>query len=124
MRRIVLSYSNPAKAKKYRSALASCVPGGATLVDADSNSVDAADAGELLATADGLLLTLSNSLSHDMWYRVVSPRMSAARRVMVSKILLLVVAFGAAWVAARKPADILFMVSAAEIVAGGGKSPR
>ncbi|QVQ24511.1 sodium:solute symporter family protein [Achromobacter deleyi] len=66
-----------------------------------------------LSTADGLLLTLSNSLSHDMWYRVVSPRMSAGRRVMVSKILLLVVAFGAAWVAARKPADILFMVSAA-----------
>ncbi len=66
-----------------------------------------------LSTADGLLLTLSNSLSHDMWYRMVSPRMSAARRVMVSKILLLVVAFGAAWVAARKPADILFMVSAA-----------
>jgi cation/acetate symporter len=66
-----------------------------------------------LSTADGLLLTLSNSLSHDMWYRMVSPRMSAARRVMVSKILLLVVAFGAAWVAARKPADILFLVSAA-----------
>src|SRR5690606_19545175 len=34
-------------------------------------------------------------------------------RVMVSKILLLAVAFAAAWVAARKPADILFMVSAA-----------
>lgn len=66
-----------------------------------------------LSTADGLLLTLSNSLSHDMWYRMVSPRMSAARRVMASKILLLLVAFGAAWVAARKPADILFMVSAA-----------
>ena len=33
-----------------------------------------------LSTADGLLLTLSNSLSHDMWYRVVSPRMPAARR--------------------------------------------
>src|SRR3546814_11842385 len=48
-----------------------------------------------------------------MWYRMVSPRMSAARRVLVSKILLLAVAFGAAWVAARKPADILFMVSAA-----------
>ncbi|AZY53397.1 sodium:solute symporter family protein [Bordetella avium] len=66
-----------------------------------------------LSTADGLLLTLSNSASHDMWFRVVSPRMSAARRVMVSKILLLLVAFAAAWVAARKPADILFMVSAA-----------
>ncbi|ARP96064.1 sodium:solute symporter family protein [Bordetella genomosp. 13] len=66
-----------------------------------------------LSTADGLLLTMSNSLSHDMWYRVVSPRMPAARRVIVSKILLLLVAFGAAWVAARKPADILFMVTAA-----------
>jgi cation/acetate symporter len=66
-----------------------------------------------LSTADGLLLTLSNSLSHDMWYRVVSPRMTAGRRVMVSKILLLAVAFAAAWVAARRPADILIMVSAA-----------
>lgn len=66
-----------------------------------------------LSTADGLLLTLSNAISHDTWYRVISPRMSEGRRVMVSKILLLLVAFCAAWVAARKPADILFMVSAA-----------
>lgn len=65
-----------------------------------------------LSTADGLLLTLSNSLSHDTWFRVMSPRMSGARRVLVSKILLLGVAFCAAWVAARKPADILFMVTA------------
>jgi cation/acetate symporter len=65
-----------------------------------------------LSTADGLLLTLSNSLSHDM-YRVMAPRMPAGRRVVVSKALLLVVAFAAAWVAARKPADILIMVSAA-----------
>ncbi|MEI2418149.1 VC_2705 family sodium/solute symporter [Orrella sp. JC864] len=65
-----------------------------------------------LSTADGLLLTLSNSLSHDTWYRMVSPRMSGARRVLVSKVLLLAVAFGAAWVAAQKPADILFMVTA------------
>ncbi|HEY0293889.1 MAG TPA: VC_2705 family sodium/solute symporter [Bordetella sp.] len=66
-----------------------------------------------LSTADGLLLTLSNSLSHDMLYRVVSPRMPAGRRVIASKVLLLLVAFAAAWVAARKPADILIMVSAA-----------
>jgi cation/acetate symporter len=66
-----------------------------------------------LSTADGLLLTLSNSLSHDFWYRMVSPRIAPARRVSGSKALLLLVAFAAAWVAARKPADILFMVSAA-----------
>ena len=66
-----------------------------------------------LSTADGLLLTLSNSISHDTWFRVVAPRTPAGRRVIVSKVLLLLVAFAAAWVAARKPADILIMVSAA-----------
>ncbi|ARP85716.1 sodium:solute symporter family protein [Bordetella genomosp. 9] len=76
-----------------------------------------------LSTADGLLLTLSNALSHDMWYRVVSPRMTPARRVMVSKILLLVAAFAAAWVAARRPADILIMVSAAFSLAASSFFP-
>jgi cation/acetate symporter len=66
-----------------------------------------------LSTADGLLLTLSNALSNDMWYRIVSPRMTPSRRVMGSKVLLLAVAFAAAWVAARHPADILLMVSMA-----------
>jgi len=66
-----------------------------------------------LSTADGLLLTLSNALSHDAAYRVLSPSMSAAKRVLVSKILLLMVAFLAAWVATHTLADIIFMVSAA-----------
>ncbi len=66
-----------------------------------------------LSTADGLLLTLSNALSHDTIFRMVSPGMSAGRRVIVSKVLLLLVAFAAAWVATRTPADILFLVGAA-----------
>lgn len=66
-----------------------------------------------LSTADGLLLTLSNALSHDMWFRFLAPQTHAARRVMVSKALLLVVAFLAAWIASQRPADILFMVAAA-----------
>lgn len=66
-----------------------------------------------LSTADGLLLTLSNALSHDTLFRVVSPRMGAGRQVILSKMLLLVVAFAAAWAAAHTPADILFLVGAA-----------
>jgi len=66
-----------------------------------------------LSTADGLLLTLSNALSHDMWFRLMAPQTQAGRRVIVSKGLLLVVAFLAAWIAAQRPADILFMVAAA-----------
>jgi cation/acetate symporter len=66
-----------------------------------------------LSTADGLLLTIANALSHDMYYKMVDPNASSARRVLISKMLLLVVALLAAAVAAQKPADILFLVSAA-----------
>ena len=66
-----------------------------------------------LSTADGLLLTIANALSHDLYYKMIDPNASTARRVTISKILLLVVALAAAYVAAQKPADILFLVSAA-----------
>ena len=66
-----------------------------------------------LSTADGLLLTIANALSHDLYYKMIDPNASTARRVTISKILLLVVALCAAYVAAQKPADILFLVSAA-----------
>ncbi len=66
-----------------------------------------------LSTADGLLLTIASALSHDLYYKMIDPKASTIRRVTVSKMLLLVVALAAAYVAARKPADILFLVSAA-----------
>ena len=66
-----------------------------------------------LSTADGLLLTIANALSHDFYYKMLDPTASTTRRVTISKILLLVVALVAAYVASQKPADILFLVSAA-----------
>jgi cation/acetate symporter len=66
-----------------------------------------------LSTADGLLLTIANALSHDLYYKMIDPNASTARRVTLSKVLLLVVALLAAFVASQKPADILFLVSAA-----------
>ena len=66
-----------------------------------------------LSTADGLLLTISNALGHDLYFKMIDPKASTVSRVTVSKILLLVVALLAAYVAAQKPADILFLVSAA-----------
>ena len=78
-----------------------------------SGMVAAGGLAAALSTADGLLLTIANALSHDLYYKVIDPNASTARRVMVSKILLLVVALAAAYVAAQKPADILFLVSAA-----------
>ena len=66
-----------------------------------------------LSTADGLLLTISSAFSHDLYYKMIDPHASTARRVTISKVVLLVVALCAAYIAAQRPADILFLVSAA-----------
>lgn len=76
-----------------------------------------------LSTADGLLLTISNALSHDVYFKVVDAGASNSRRVTTSKMLLLVVALSAAAVAAQKPADIVFLVSAAFSIAASALFP-
>ena len=76
-----------------------------------------------LSTADGLLLTIANALSHDLYYKMIDPDAPTGRRVLMSKIILLVVAIAAALVAAQKPADILFLVSAAFSLAAAGFFP-
>jgi cation/acetate symporter len=78
-----------------------------------SGMVAAGGLAAALSTADGLLLTIANALSHDLYYKMIDPNASTARRVSISKALLVVVALAAAAVAAQKPADILFLVSAA-----------
>ena len=66
-----------------------------------------------LSTADGLLLAISNALSHDIYYKTVDPTASTQKRVTISKLLLLAVAFIAAYAASQKPADIMSLVGAA-----------
>ena len=66
-----------------------------------------------LSTADGLLLTISNGLSHDIYYKIIDPSASTQKRVTISKLLLLVVALVAAYAASLKPGDILSVVGAA-----------
>jgi cation/acetate symporter len=78
-----------------------------------SGMVAAGGLAAALSTADGLLLTIANALSHDLYYKMINPNAPAATRVLISKILLVIVALAAAYVAAQKPADILFLVSAA-----------
>jgi cation/acetate symporter len=52
-----------------------------------------------LSTADGLLLTISNALSHDLYYKMIDPQASITRRLTVSRILLVVTALISAYVA-------------------------
>src|SRR5690606_17485222 len=50
---------------------------------------------------------------HDLYYKVINPKASAHRRLVISKSQLLVVAVVAAWVASMRPDNILFMVGLA-----------
>ena len=76
-----------------------------------------------LSTADGLLLTITSSLSHDVYYRIFRPDASTQLRLVISKSMLLVVAILAATVAAQKPGTILSMVSWAFSIAGSAFFP-
>ena len=76
-----------------------------------------------LSTADGLLLTIANALSHDTYYKMINPSSSTARRVAISKGLLLVVAVVAAYVTSLKPGNILFLVGAAFSLAASAFFP-
>ncbi len=76
-----------------------------------------------LSTADGLLLTIANALSHDVYYKMIDPHAPTLRRLAVSKGLLLVVAVLAAYVTSLKPGDILFLVGAAFSLAASAFFP-
>ena len=76
-----------------------------------------------LSTADGLLLTITSALSHDVYYRVFRPQSSTQFRLVIAKSLLLVVAVLAATVAAQKPGTILSMVAWAFSIAGSAFFP-
>ncbi|NMM27183.1 MAG: cation acetate symporter [Glaciimonas sp.] len=76
-----------------------------------------------LSTADGLLLTISNALSHDIYYKVLDPNASTQKRLTISKLLLVVVALVAAYTASLKPGDILSMVGAAFSLAASALFP-
>ena len=76
-----------------------------------------------LSTADGLLLTIANALSHDLYYKMIDPTSSTSKRVTISKVLLVVVAVVAAYVTSLKPGDILFLVGAAFSLAASAFFP-
>jgi len=73
-----------------------------------------------LSTADGLLLAIANALSHDVYYKMIDPKADTKSRLLVAKILLVVVALAAAFLARTKPSDILSMVAWAFSIAAAG----
>ena len=76
-----------------------------------------------LSTADGLLLTISSALSHDVYYKMLASDTPPTRRLVVSKIVLLVVAVLAAYITTLKPGNILQLVGSAFSIAAAALFP-
>ncbi len=76
-----------------------------------------------LSTADGLLLTVANSMSHDVYFRMLDPQATTQKRVTIAKIILFIIAMLAAWIASSRPGNILFLVGAAFSLAGSALFP-
>jgi cation/acetate symporter len=76
-----------------------------------------------LSTADGLLLTIANAFSHDLYYNVIDPKASLAKRLMITKVLLVITALVAAWVSTFRVAIIVELVAWAFSLAGASFFP-
>ena len=60
-----------------------------------------------MSTADGLVLAISNALSHDIYYKIINPKAETAKRLIVARILLVLIGFAGATIAALEIQDIL-----------------
>jgi cation/acetate symporter len=76
-----------------------------------------------LSTADGLLLTISNALSHDLYYKMIDPKASITRRLTLSRALLVVVALISAYVATFRLTIIVELVAWAFSIAAASFFP-
>jgi len=64
-----------------------------------------------MSTADGLVLAISNALSHDVYYKIINPKADTAKRLMVARVLLVVVGIFGAYIASMRLTGILGSVA-------------
>jgi cation/acetate symporter len=76
-----------------------------------------------LSTADGLLLTIANAISHDLYYNVIDPSATLVKRLTITKVLLVVTAIVSAYTATFRFAVIAELVAWAFSLAGASFFP-
>merc|ERR1712146_439753 len=60
-----------------------------------------------MSTADGLILAIANAISHDVYYKIIDPKAETAKRLVVARVLLVVIGFAGATIAALEIQGIL-----------------
>ncbi len=76
-----------------------------------------------LSTADGLLLTIANAISHDLYYNILDPSASLVKRLTVTKVFLVITAIVAAYIATYRLSLIVELVAWAFSLAGASFFP-
>ena len=88
-----------------------------------SGMVAAGGLAAALSTSEGLLLSITSALSHDIYFKMLRPDASASWRLIVSKSVMVGVAILAASIAVQRPASIVDMVAWAFSVSGAALFP-
>ncbi len=76
-----------------------------------------------LSTADGLILSMANALSFDVYYRLFDRKAPTSRRLFFARIILIAVAVVSTIGAVHAPPDILGLVAWAFSLAAAGNFP-
>ena len=72
-----------------------------------------------LSTAGGLMISLSSSFAHDIYYRIINPKASDSQRLMVGRISIIVATLLAGIIALDPPGAITQIVAWAFAIATG-----
>ena len=64
-----------------------------------------------LSTAAGLLLVISSSLAHDIYYRLINPNATEARRLLIGRIMIFVAVVFAGYFGIKPPGFVAQVVA-------------
>ena len=64
-----------------------------------------------MSTADGLVLAISNALSHDIYYKIIDPKADTSKRLIVARVLLVIIGAAGAYIASFRLTSILGSVA-------------
>src|SRR5665811_1541764 len=64
-----------------------------------------------LSTAAGLLLVISSSLAHDIYYRLINPNATEARRLLIGRIMIFVAVVFAGYFGINPPGFVAQVVA-------------
>lgn len=88
-----------------------------------SGMVAAGGLAAALSTSEGLLLSITSALSHDIYFKMLRPDASSSWRLIVSKTVMVTIAIIAAAIAVQRPASLVDMVAWAFSLSGAALFP-